>query len=59
VVKDGSTVIANRSHGAVAAIPAGGTQAGVTVVDDGIVVPAARANSFEIEVALVGRGRRG
>jgi hypothetical protein len=59
VVKDGSTVIANRSHGAVAAIPAGGTQASVTVVEDGIVVPAARANSFEIEVALGGRGRRG
>lgn len=59
VVKDGSTVIANRSRSTVAAIPAGGTQASVAVVEDGIVVPAARANTFEIEVALGGSGRRG
>ncbi|WP_134494383.1 hypothetical protein [Microvirga pakistanensis] len=59
IVKDGSTVIANRSRSAVAAIPAGGTQATVTVVEDGIVVPAARANTFEIEVGLGGRGGRG
>jgi hypothetical protein len=59
VVKDGSTVIATRSRTAVAAIPAGGTQATVTVIEDNIVVPAARANSFEIEVGLGGRGRRG
>ncbi|HZH10294.1 MAG TPA: hypothetical protein VEZ24_07985 [Microvirga sp.] len=59
VVKDGSTVIANRSRSAVAAIPAGGTQATVTVVEDGIVVPPARVNSFEIEVGLGGKGRRG
>jgi len=58
-VKDGSTVIANRSRTTVAAIPAGGTQATVTVVEDGIVVPPASANSFEIEVALGARGRRG
>lgn len=59
VVKDGSTVIASRSRAAVAGIPAGGTQATVSVVEDNIVVPAARANSFEIEVGLGGRGRRG
>ena len=59
VVKDGSTVIANRSRSAVAAIPAGSTQASVTIIEDGIVVPAAQANSFEIEVGLGGRGRRG
>jgi len=58
VVKDGSTIIATRSRAAVAAIPAGGTQASVTVVEDNIVVPAARANTFEIEVGL-GGGRRG
>jgi hypothetical protein len=58
VVKDGSTVIASRSRSAVAAIPAGGTQASVTIIEDGIVVPAAQANSFEIEVGLGGRGRR-
>lgn len=59
VVKDGSTVIATRSRSAVAAIPAGGTQASVTIVEDGIVVPPARVNSFEIEVGLGGRARRG
>lgn len=58
VVKDGSTVIANRTRSAVAAIPAGGTQASVTVIEDGIIVPPARVNTFEIEVAL-GGGRRG
>jgi hypothetical protein len=59
VVKDGSTIIANRTRRTVAAIPAGGTQATVTVVEEGIVVPAARANNFEIEVSLGARGRRG
>lgn len=59
IVKDGSTVIANRSRSALAAIPAGGTQATVTVVEDGIVVPPARVNTFEIEVGLGGKGRRG
>lgn len=55
VVKDGSTVIANRSRNATAAIPTGSTQASVTIVEDGIVVPPARVNTFEIEVALGGR----
>lgn len=59
VVKDGSTPIANRSSSAVAVIPAGASQTTVTVVEDGIVVPAALANSFEIEVGLGGRGGRG
>jgi len=59
MVKDGSTVIASRSQAAAASIPAGGTQATVTVIEDNIVVPAARANDFEIEVGLGGRGRRG
>jgi hypothetical protein len=58
VVKDGSNVIANRTRRATAVIPAGGTQTSVTVVEDGIVVPPASANSFEIEVALGGRGGR-
>jgi hypothetical protein len=62
VVKDGSTVFANRSRRVAAAIPAGQTQTTVSIIEDGIVVPAAYANSFEIEVGLGGRapaGRRG
>lgn len=59
VVKDGSTVIANRSRSAVAVIPAGGSQATVTIVEDGIVIPPNLVNTFEIEVGLGGRGRRG
>jgi hypothetical protein len=62
VVKDGSTVFANRSRRVAAAIPAGQTRTTVSIIEDGIVVPAAYANSFEIEVGLGGRapaGRRG
>ncbi|MBM6578894.1 hypothetical protein ILT44_01770 [Microvirga sp. BT689] len=62
VVKDGSTVFANRSRRVAAAIPAGQTQTNVSIIEDGIVVPAAYANSFEIEVGLGSRapaGRRG
>lgn len=58
VVKDGSTVIADRASRTTAVIPAGGTQTSVTVIEDGIVVPAASSNRFEIEVALGGRGGR-
>jgi hypothetical protein len=61
VVKGGSGIIANRSRQMSVAIPSGDTQASFTVVENGIVVPAAHANSFEIEVGLGGRaaGRRG
>jgi hypothetical protein len=62
VVKDGSTVFANRSRRVAAAIPAGQTQTIVSIVEEGIVVPAASANNFEIEVGLGTRaaaGRRG
>ncbi|NBJ11298.1 hypothetical protein [Microvirga arsenatis] len=62
VVKDGSTVFANRSRRVAAVIPAGQSQTTVSVIEEGIVVPAAYANSFEIEVGLGGRaapaGRR-
>jgi hypothetical protein len=58
VVKDGSTVIANRTRRTTAVIPAGSTQTAVTVIEDNIVVPAASTNSFQIEVALGGRGGR-
>jgi hypothetical protein len=61
VVKDGSTVFANRSRRVAAAIPAGQSRTTVSVIEEGIVVPASYANSFEIEVGLGGRtaGRRG
>jgi hypothetical protein len=61
VVKDGSTVFANRSRRVAAAIPAGQSRTTVSVIEEGIVVPAAYADSFEIEVGLGGRatGRRG
>jgi hypothetical protein len=61
VVKDGSTVFANRSRRVAAAIPAGQSRTTVSVIEEGIVVPAASADSFEIEVGLGGRatGRRG
>jgi hypothetical protein len=55
VVKDGSNVIANRSKRVAAVIPTGQAQATVSVVEEGIVVPAAYANTFEIEVGLGGR----
>lgn len=61
VVKRGSTVIANRSRRMSVTIPAGQTQTSFAVVEDGIVVPAASASSFQIEVGLGGRAsaRRG
>ncbi|MGO4574363.1 hypothetical protein [Microvirga sp. 2TAF3] len=52
LVKRGSTVIANRSRRMAVTIPSGDTQATFAVVEDGIVVPPADANSFEIEVGL-------
>ncbi|MGO4523683.1 hypothetical protein AB4097_02330 [Microvirga sp. 2MCAF35] len=57
VVKDGSTIFADRSRRVAAAIPAGQTQTTVSVIEDGIVVPPSYANSFEIEVGLGGGGR--
>ncbi len=50
-MKDGSTVFASRTRRVAAAIPAGQTQTTVSVIEEGIVVPAANANSFEIESA--------
>lgn len=61
LVKRGSTVIASRSRRVSVAIPAGEAGANFAVVEDGIVVPAADSNSFEIEVGLGSRpvqGRR-
>ncbi|HZH51393.1 MAG TPA: hypothetical protein VEZ16_05870 [Microvirga sp.] len=57
-VKSGSRVIASRVRRTAAAVPAGDTQASFAVIEEGIVVPAADANTFEIEVGL-GSGARG
>ncbi|MGO4387239.1 hypothetical protein AB4Y85_06855 [Microvirga sp. 2YAF29] len=62
VVKSGSGAIANRSRQTSVAIPSGDTQASFAVIEGGIVIPAAYANTFEIEVGLGSRaaaGRRG
>jgi hypothetical protein len=56
IVKRGDTVIANRSKRMSVAIPAGETQGTFAVIEEGIVVPAADANVFEIEVGLGGNG---
>ena len=60
VVKRGDTVLANRSRRVAAAIPAGETQTTVSVVEESIVVPAAYANDFVIQVGLgnAAAGRR-
>ncbi len=52
VVKRRGTVLANRSRRVAAAIPAGETQTTVSVIEEGILVPAAYANDFEIEAGL-------
>lgn len=52
IVKGSSTVIANRARRVSVAIPAGEAGANFAVVEEGIVVPAADANSFEIQVGL-------
>lgn len=56
VVKSGSTVIANRSRRVAVSVPAGDTQGTFQVIEEGIVVPAADASIFEIEVGLGGAG---
>ena len=55
VVKRGDRVIANRLRRTAVSIAAGQAQASFAVVEEGIVVPAADATSFDIEVALAGR----
>jgi len=62
IVKSGDAVFAKRSRRASIAIPAGETQGSFVVVEEGIVVPAAEAQGFTIEVGLGGgpaaEGRR-
>ncbi len=52
VLKRGDTVIANRSQRVGIAIPSGEVQGRATLVEEGIVVPAADASAFDIEVGL-------
>ena len=59
VAKRGSTVFANRSRTVGVAIPAGDTQGTFSIIEENIVIPAAEANTFEIEVGLGSGGRRG
>jgi hypothetical protein len=67
VVKRDSTIIANRVRRMAVTIPAGETQGSSLVVEEGIIVPPADVESFEIEVGLgsagaadgSGRRRRG
>jgi hypothetical protein len=54
ILKRGDTVIANRSRRVAIAIPGGDVQGRATLVEEGIVVPAADADAFDIEIGLGG-----
>ena len=54
VVKSRGTVVASRVLRASIAVPAGGSHGSFAVVGEGLVVPAADASDFEIEVGLGG-----
>lgn len=59
VIKDGEKIIAQRMNSSTVTIPQGRAQGEFIMVEDNIIVPAAHANSFEIEVGLAaGRRRR-
>ncbi len=53
-VKNGTQILARRTHQGAVTIPAGQASGTFTVVEDGIVVPAALAKDFDIEVGLGG-----
>lgn len=55
VVRRGTTVIAARTRQVSVSIPAGDTQGTFSVVEEGLVVPAADVYNFTIEVSLGGR----
>lgn len=64
VVRSGSQVIAQRARRVAVSVPSGDTQGTFTVVEEGIVVPQAIGENFEILVGLGGapaetRRRRG
>jgi hypothetical protein len=65
VVKQGSTILANRALRTSVTVPAGQSHGSFALVEDGFVVPPGAAQDFEIEVGLgnvgpqTGAGRRG
>ncbi|BAQ48314.1 MULTISPECIES: hypothetical protein [Methylobacterium] len=56
-VKNGTQILARRTHQGAVTIPAGQASGTFTVVEDGIVVPAALAKDFDIEVGLGSMGK--
>ncbi len=56
VLKRGERVIASRVRTASVSIPAGDTQGSFVIVEEGLLVPAADAQTFDIEVGLGGAG---
>jgi hypothetical protein len=56
VLKRGERVIATRVRTASVTIPAGETQGSFIIVEEGLSVPAADAQTFDIEVGLGGAG---
>jgi hypothetical protein len=60
VVKSGEGVIANRARRAAVTFAPGAAQGSFVVVEEGLVVPAGSANTFQIQVGIgAGAGRRG
>ena len=57
VVRSGDRIIASRVRQAAVQVPPGDTQGTFVVVEEGIVVPRAAAQNFEIEVGLGGAGQ--
>jgi hypothetical protein len=57
VVRQGERIIASRVRQAAVQIPPGDTHGTFVVVEDGILVPRAAAQDFEIEVGLGGAGQ--
>ncbi|WP_157961385.1 hypothetical protein [Microvirga flavescens] len=56
IVKSGSSVFADRVVRGTATIPAGDTLGTFTIIEDGIVVPAASAHDFTIDIGLGSAG---
>lgn len=56
-VKNGTQILARRTHQGAVTIPAGQASGSFTVIEDGIVVPAAQAKDFDIEVGLGAIGK--
>lgn len=59
VVKNGSTILADRVRRTSVAVPAGQTAGSFVLVEEGILVPPHASREFEIEVGLGGAGSEG